>query len=72
MKKRFMKVVKKYLVACVTGDNAERAYNLGWLQGVASAALWNDDIEAYEFYNEQIHEAISLSTVLCNEAYNKF
>ena len=72
MKKRFMKVVKSYLVACVTGDIRERNYNLGWLQGVASAAFWNDDIEAYEFYCEQIREAISLSTVLCNEAYNKF
>lgn len=72
MKKRFMKVVKSYLVACVTGDIRERNYNLGWLQGVASASFWNDDIEAYEFYCEQISEAISLSTVLCNEAYNKF
>lgn len=72
MKKRFMKVVKSYLVACVTGDNRERNYNLGWLQGVASAAFWADDIEAYEFYTEQISEAISLSAVLIDEAYNKF
>lgn len=72
MKKRFMNVVKKYLEACVKGDTRDRNYYLGWLQGVASAAFWNDNIDDYEHYNSEISEAISLATLVLNEAYNKF
>ena len=72
MKRRFMKAIKKYLEACVTGDIRDRDFYLGWLQGVASAELWNGDIELYEYYNSEIVNAISLSSVVFIEAHKKF
>nr|DAJ81467.1 MAG TPA: hypothetical protein [Caudoviricetes sp.] len=72
LKKRFMDVIKRYLVACVTGNIRDRNYYLGWLQGVTSATFWIDDIELYEYFNSEIERAIELSVVLINEAYDKF
>ena len=67
-----MDVVKRYLVACVVGDTKERSYCFGWLQGMASSAFWHDEIDDYEFFNSEISKAISLSSELCNEAFNRF
>lgn len=72
LKKSFMDTIKNYLVACVAGSIRDRNYYFGWLQGVASASFWTGDIESYEYFNSEIERAISLSSVLVNEAYSKF
>lgn len=72
MKKYFNELIKKYLVACVTNNIADRNYYLGWLQGIASSAFWDDNLEDYIYYNSEIEKAINLINDLRDEMKSRF
>nr|DAH11286.1 MAG TPA: hypothetical protein [Caudoviricetes sp.] len=71
MKEKFMGFVKKYLESCVAGNERDRAYYLGCLQGVTTASLWYA-LDDYEFYCSEMIKAISLTSALELEVFNKF
>lgn len=72
MKKYFNELIKKYLVACVKNNTDDRNYYLGYLQGIASSAFWNDNLEDYSYYNSEIEKAIYLIDDLRKEINSRF
>ena len=72
MKKYFNELIKEYLVACVTNNIIDRNYYLGYLQGVASSAFLNNNLEDYSYYNSEIENAICLIDDLRNEINSRF
>lgn len=72
MKKYFNELIKKYLVASVTNNTDDRNYYLGYLQGIASSAFWNDNLEDYSYYNSEIEKAIDLIDDLLKEINSRF
>lgn len=72
MKKYFNELIKKYVVACVTDNRDDRNYYLGYLQGVASSAFCNDNLEDYSYYSSEIEKAIHLISDLRNEINSRF
>lgn len=72
MKKYFNELIKKYLVACITNNTYDREYYLGYLQGIASSAFLNDNLEDYIYYNSEIENAIYLINDLRNEINSRF
>lgn len=72
MKKYFNELIQKYLVACVTNNTIDRNYYLGYLQGIASSAFWNDNLEDYIYYNSEIEKTIDLISDLRKEINSRF
>lgn len=72
MKKYFNELIKKYLVACVTNNKDDINYYLGYLQGIASSAFCNDNLQDYNYYNSEIEEAIYLINDLQDEMKSRF
>lgn len=72
MKKYFNELIKKYLVARVTNDTDDINYYFGYLQGIASSAFWNGNLEDYNYYNSEIENAICLTRDLRNEINSRF
>lgn len=72
MKKHFNELIKKYLVARLTNNTDDINYYFGYLQGIASSAFWNCNLDVFNYYNSEIDKAIYLASDLRNEINSRF